>query len=513
VFAELVISGFSTDNLRTAIIGGDPLQAPENKLHFNYLIGYLAEIGCKTIVVEHPYVDADYLDDYSAYYVRCFKRYKRKCRRLHFFSNNFAQADLEKYLIGAEDKKLTKKQLQEAYLGFTVIKPLPEAYIGKTVLQTYPPEAGRRHFPCKRPYFVGFFGTELKVDSLAFQEQDTVLAACATTALWCAFHKTAELFSSKLPTPAQITNAAAENFLFGSRAFPSHGLNVWQMCQAIKDVGLEPELRDFENIRDLSGFIMSYLSFGIPVILVIEILRPHISPEPASHAVTIVGYSIGGDPTKITDPGIPLRAHAIDKYYVHDDQVGPFSRLELDNPVRPTSLITGWKCKCGCDSLLNATPKAVLVPVYHKIRITFENVAYIVKAFHEFFDSILNGSLSWEIVLSNVNNLKTSYFHNNKVYSKQINKILLHNYPRYIWRAILYFNGRRSIELIFDSTAIERSMFLDDVIFCCEEIKQRVTEAIKLNVDEAYLPIEYGNFFRQAIDDATFDNRAAPDAY
>jgi hypothetical protein len=258
---------------------------------------------------------------------------------------------------------------------------------------------------------------------------------------------------------------------------------------------------------------MSYLSFGIPVILVIEILRPHISLEPALHAVTIAGYSLGGDPTKISDPGIPLKAHAIDKYYVHDDQVGPFARCELDNSVRPASLITGWKCKCGCGNFLSATPKAILVPVYHKIRITFENVAYIVKPFHEFFDSIFSGRLSWEIVLSNVNQLKAAYLHNKNVYSRQVNKVLLHNYPRYIWRAILYFDDRRCIELVFDSTAIERSMFLDDVIFCCQEIKQRVIEAINLNVDVAYLPKEYGEFFRQVIDDATFDNRAAPDAF
>ncbi len=509
MFVDLTVLAFSKDALRAAIIGGNPSQVPEKKLHFEYLYGYLSEISCKTIVVENPYVDGDYLDDYSAYYVRCFKRYKRKCKRLHFFSSDFIHDDLVQYLIGDGIGKLTMQRLQEYYLGFTVIKPLPDAFIGKTALKTYP-TSGRRHFPCKRSYTVGFLGTELKVDSLAFQEQDTVLAACATTSLWCAFHKTTELFSSRLPTPVQITNAAAQNFLFGNRTFPSHSLNVWQMCQAIKDVGLEPELRDLNNINDFSGFIAGYLNFGIPIILIIELSFPHTLRPSAAHAVTITGFSNGGDPTNVVDPAIPLKVHAIDKYYAHDDQVGPFARLTPNNPTKPTSIITGWRCDCGCGVLLTATPKAIIVPVYHKIRITYENVASIVKIFHEFFDSLFEKRLAWEITLSNVNNLKTAYLHNHEIDSKQRHKVLLHNYPKYIWRAVLYIDNRHAIEMLFDSTDIERSMFLNDILFCCEEVKEIIVTAISLNVDDAYLPSEYRDFFRLLVNDATFDDRSAP---
>ena len=50
-----------------------------------YLFKYLSELGAQTIVVENDYIDRDYLDDYAAYYARCFRRYNRHCRRLHFF--------------------------------------------------------------------------------------------------------------------------------------------------------------------------------------------------------------------------------------------------------------------------------------------------------------------------------------------------------------------------------------------------------------------------------------------
>lgn len=504
MFAKLCIYDFSEDNLKSAIIDESHSHSQKNKDHFKYLSEYLDEIGCKTIILESPYVDGDYLDDYSAYYVRCFKRYKRKCKRVHFFSKKINQDDLLRYLLEDNPKIITNELLQEHYLGFIVVKPLPEAFIGKTVLKTYASDSGRRNFPCKRDYYVGFFGTELKIRGLAFQEQDTVLAACATTALWCAFHKTADLFRSKLPTPAQITNAAAKQFLFGNRAFPSHGLNVMQMCQAIQDVGLEPELRDCNEVQDFSGFIMGYLSFGIPVILGIELQFPH-SQTTEMHAVTIAGFSRGGDPSQVVDPEIPLKAHEIDKYYVHDDQIGPFSRISLDNPVKPSRFITGWKCKCGCGEFLTAIPKIILVPVYHKIRITYENVAKIVKAFHEFFDAIFKRRLVWEIQLAKVNQLKFSYLHNEQVYSEQRYKILMHNYPKYIWRAVLYIDKRRSLELVFDSTDIERAMFLDDIIICCSEVKDIIKYAIDVELDRQFFSKEYQDFIRIIMDNTIFE--------
>jgi hypothetical protein len=38
-----------------------------------------------TTVVVDPYTDADVLDDYTAYYARCFSAFGRRCKRLHFF--------------------------------------------------------------------------------------------------------------------------------------------------------------------------------------------------------------------------------------------------------------------------------------------------------------------------------------------------------------------------------------------------------------------------------------------
>jgi hypothetical protein len=167
MFVDLNVMEFNEDSLKKAITEGDQFKVVDRKRHFNYLYGYLNEMGCKSIVMEAPYVDGDYLDDYSAYYVKCFKIYKRKCKRLHFFKINITQDELIRYLTTDILTALTKEQLQENYLGFSVIKPLPEAFIGKTALKTYP--TGVRNFPCIRKYLIGFLGTKLEIESLAFQ--------------------------------------------------------------------------------------------------------------------------------------------------------------------------------------------------------------------------------------------------------------------------------------------------------------------------------------------------------
>jgi len=494
---HLKVVDFSPGNLKSAVIDQSLFLASKEKSHLIYFQDYLQELECKKIVIENPYVDGDYLDDYSAYYVKCFKNYERKCKRVHFFSEEFSDDELKGFLINNDTNKLNKDILQQGYLGFTVIRPLPDAIIGRTALKTYPSDGGRRNFPCTREYDVGFLGAELKIRSLAFQEQDTVLAACATTALWSALHKTTDLFGSKLLTPSKITASASRHFLFGNRAFPSHGLNMFQLCQAIKEVGLEPELRNYDKIADFAGFINGYLSYGIPVILGLVLQNPHNSSPLGLHAVTIAGYSLVGNAKMIRNAPIPLVAHAVDKYYVHDDYVGPFSRLTLDNPVKPQKLITGWPCNCGCGQKLHAIPKTIIVPVYHKIRITYEDVVGIVAYFHELFEVVFNYKLTWDIFLSNVNQLKNEFHANNDIESSQKINVLMHNYPRYIWKAKLFIEGNPILELIFDSTDIQRGMFLDDIIFYYNEVKRIVKESIDNNIDKKYLPNAYKLFLRK----------------
>jgi hypothetical protein len=199
----------STDTLKEVLPKKSEISLLEldTKLHIRYFGDYFNEIGAHTLVVENEYVDHDYSEDHAEYYVRCFKEYKRKCTRLHVFKSDFIKADLSSLLQGNEGR-LSVDLLQESYLGFIVIKPLPKTVIGRTCLKTYPSD-GPRYFPITRSYTANLFGINLKVESsLAFQEQDTVVAACATSALWSIFQGTGKLFQHAIPSPSVITKAA-----------------------------------------------------------------------------------------------------------------------------------------------------------------------------------------------------------------------------------------------------------------------------------------------------------------
>jgi hypothetical protein len=133
------------------------------KLHSRYFAEYFRELHAAAIVVEPDYIDKDYLEDHAAYYDRCFRDYKRRTVRLHFFSQAFDAEKFRKILTGRQETD----KLTESYLGFIVVKPLSQKIIGRTCLKTYPEER-RRNFPILRDYPVNLFGLELTVRSLAY---------------------------------------------------------------------------------------------------------------------------------------------------------------------------------------------------------------------------------------------------------------------------------------------------------------------------------------------------------
>ena len=118
-----------------ASVSGATPDVVDKKLHTVYLEEYFAKIGARTVVVEHDYVDRDFLEDFAGYYVRCFRRYKSRCARLHFFSFAFTNDQFEN-LLTLDPGTVTGKRLADAYLGFIVVKPLPRTIIGRTCLKT-----------------------------------------------------------------------------------------------------------------------------------------------------------------------------------------------------------------------------------------------------------------------------------------------------------------------------------------------------------------------------------------
>lgn len=444
----------------------------EVRIHGVYFKEYFEHLKTRTIVVENNYVDQHFLDDYAAYYVGCFHGYERMCRRIHFFDLAFSESDFSR-LIERNGGKLSAEKLRESYQGFVVVKPLPTTLIGRTCLKTY--KGAERHYPITKTYRANLFGIPLSVESIAFQEQDTVTAACATSALWSAFHCTGETFHHVIPSPHEITSAAKLGSGTLSSAFPNRGLTFPEMAQAVRSIGLEPLVfagGDDEYI--LSSTLYAYLNARIPVVLGLEVFdndNKHIG----WHAVTITGYRLSKSRRSSHNRGgFKLRSDRINRIYAHDDQVGPFARMNLVRSRKkhnPKFFLTTSFGGVGTHYVVGDN---LLVPVDKSIRIPF---ATICDAIFE-FDAILKAwvrvnnssakstklaGLDWDIYLCSVNDFKTEIFTSRADPSLR-RAILPRNLPKFVWRAKARINKKVVMEMVFDSTDIEQGRLLQVIV-------------------------------------------------
>lgn len=464
-----VVVPYSFDALLDLLAGAASKDYIQSKTHSVYFEGYFAMLSAKVIVVENEYVDHDYLEDFIAFYVRCFREYPKTTRRLHFFSESFNGGEFVSLLKG--DKPELGVLLQKSYLGFVVVKPLPQTIVGRTCLTTYPSDSGRRHFPILQRYSASLFGLDLKVDTLAFQEQDSVVAACATSALWSAFQGTGQIFHHRIPSPAEITRTASDyipeeraQVLPETRRMPNHGLTPTQMAHAVRDIGLEPFLIGASDDQVLRCTLYAYLRAKIPLILVFALgdLFPN-AVDPVvfgRHGVAVTGYSLGGqDPQVVTNTVVALRALRIDKIYVHDDQIGPFARMD----VRSDGLLgTSWFARQN--RLIVAKPQFLLAPLYHKIRIPYGSVQDAVLEIGQLLSTVLKSvnaklvdEIEWDIYLTSVNEMKAEILAASTVSADERERVLTSHLPRFIWRGAALIGNEVKLDLLFDATDIEQS--------------------------------------------------------
>jgi hypothetical protein len=448
------------------------LQSPQAR----YILGYLQnpEVGAQCFIEESPYVDGDYLEDYASFYVSSFPPYERYCRRLHFFDRNFTQEQVDEMLGGADPPDVAA--LVDSFIGFIVVRPLPEAVIGRTVLRTYRGDGARRHFPTCRRYRPYLNGIELPISSLAFEEQDSSVAACATVALWSAFHKTHFLFGTPRPRPAAITKAA--NVVRSAmRTIPSGGLNVFQVGEAIRAVGLDPEIFAITGQNPmLASLAYAYLSAGIPLILVVFV------EDQTHHAVTVVGYSqpdeLAPNPEPTLKGVVSFAGQRIDKLYVHDDGIGPFASIPIaatpagltmpDKTSPPLVFETNWRLEQPKDGRETAyfLPECIVVPAYPKVRVPFfamhDWVHRLMRMFTTFRVPFQNqglqvDQLTWDIRLSQVNEFKEELRSGPYWPNARIRELAQDFLPRFLWLAIMRHNGVPALLLLADATDAKRS--------------------------------------------------------
>jgi len=460
------------------------------KAQVGYLQRYLTEMHCQSILIEHDYVDHDYLDDYSSYYSKCFAHYGRFCNRAHFWTIDIAEDSLEQLILDLEHDPT--ERLQESYLGFVVVKPLPNTAIGRTVLKNYDSDGEHRFFGATRNYDINLFGLKLHQRSLAFQEQDQVLAACATTALWSAFQKCSSLWGTGTPTPSEITLSATK-YLQKTRPIPSRGLIVEQMCYAISSNGLTPEVQEIGDDTPIVSLIASYVAAGIPVILGFS-----IHGRPVSHAVTVCGFrlereAVFSSETKHDSIALHMIGGRISELYVQDDNLGPFTRL-ICHDDSSLSLNGQRNRRCFLREIHTSTgthrevclPWVIIVPLYHKIRLTFTAVKHTIREFHVYLKAIgvdpkdANNphGLEWDIKLIDLCDLRELIRKAPSIPDEEKLRYLFASLPRFNWLCTARLDQERVFGLVSDATDMERSFFVSGFLEFIPGVRKVIRDAI-----------------------------------
>lgn len=307
----------------------NPLFVLEETHQKKYIISYLSGAAASSLIVEENYFDRDYLDEFSSFYSRVAFGYPNICKRIHVFGPDLINRNDLVAALSEDDSSF----IQKNYLGFIVIRPIPSAPFGRTVLSLYhdrQPDTPRITEPA-RDYFVHLAGIRLKVNGLAWQQQDTGVAACATIGLWTMFHSSAFDDHHSIPTTAEITKSAEQ---FGARAFPSNGLTADQILEAIHRQNFNPvavsgdiksksgETIGFSSKR-FSVNCMSFVRSGYPVLLL-----GHNGF--GAHAICLVGSR-----ENPVDVESDVMLYAEDEncifFYIHDDNFGPNIRYRLDS--------------------------------------------------------------------------------------------------------------------------------------------------------------------------------------
>jgi hypothetical protein len=232
----------------------------------------------------------------------------------------------------------------------------------------------------------------------------------------------------------------------------------------------------------LISLIYGYLKMGLPVILGVRI------PEHGLHAITLTGYSLRRDrvlkqEVNDTRQCIPMVGLRIDEFYAHDDQVGPFSWVRVNTSPSaktepyPVTFKSAWTDNSTGD-YLPFHPDVVIIPVYHKIRVTFLDIQKWLTALTEVLSLVFpaDAPLEWDIYLTTTNDFKKTLKSSNFLNEDILKHLLLRQHPRFIWRAILRHNGVDVFELLTDATDMARSLPFYQVIWHNLELKAILSE-------------------------------------
>ncbi len=261
----------------------------------------------KSVVVERHYIDKDYRDTFTNFHAKKFSTPDSRCIRLHFFG-----APVNHELIR------DNTAVQPHFLGYVVVRPTRPNCIGRTLLAPMACGVTDCYLSlCKEE--VSIQGTVLTVEGFPFISQDADVTACAQSALWML----ARYFSNRYHVYPEIypfrLTALTKDYSIG-RLVPTAGLYVWQMAEALRQIGFSPVIYNRHEHGDTFEHLMyTYVESGIPILAAFD-----------NHVVTLFGHrsAFSGQPAPQTMCGqFTFSSEFNCAFFGNDDNAVPYQTL------------------------------------------------------------------------------------------------------------------------------------------------------------------------------------------
>lgn len=282
---------------------------------------------CQSVVVEEDYIDLDYRAGFARFYYLRHHDTEHRCRRLHFFSCQLTKEHMIEMPL----------EIKKQYLGFTVLRPFLSAHLGRSLLSgrlaPVIQAMGETYITCITGCRANIAGNEIKFYGTPWMEQDTLVSACASAALWMASCYMSQKYHPEFKeycTP-HITDMATRYNVELGRPMPSGGLTVEQMMYALQEMGYEPVPYEPNSASTAHKICYRYVESELPVLIILGF-------QGGGHVVTAVGHTFKPqirpkiEKYTVDDKESFSYCHTSDfakAFIVQDDAGGAFRLLEF----------------------------------------------------------------------------------------------------------------------------------------------------------------------------------------
>lgn len=308
-----------------------------NRWAKTYLKDLKTNLSC---IIEYPYVDRVYRDDYYSYFSTKFNSPPRDTIRISFFENSISLDDFR--------ENIDVNKLQEKYLGFIIIRPTEPQLAGRSVIN---PRALKKHdfVYCSYDKFeTSINGIKLHATGFPHASQNAESMTCAETSLWALMEYFGNKYIAHRPLlPSEIRKILSKQTQ--ERQLPSRGLYSPEMSYTLKKIGFGVRIYDIEKYgeREFNRLMAYHVESGIPIAAGISnvVRDPNTNAiiKRIGHAVLIIGheelnpYSADRCPrSDKSSTGINIfdTAEVEKDYVIIDDNFPPYQISSFGEPLK-----------------------------------------------------------------------------------------------------------------------------------------------------------------------------------